>query len=301
MARPKKTGLDYFPLDVDFFSDKKIKILKARYGTDGITIYMYLLCEIYKTNGYYLPWDEDYKYIIAGDLNLTDGLIEQVLKFLVERSLFDSKLFYSDTILTSPAIQRRFQSAVKERAKKTPLEIDRFWILKEEETEPYLKVTQNDDNSLNNNHFSWKNESISEEKSIKESKEKKSKVKNKKEIEDFFESVWKLYPNKKGKGQVSLKNKKALYQLGYETIKLTIERYETEYKKDSDWRKMLHGSTFFNSGYIDYLDGNYEPREESKPQKKNEFHSFPQRERTKEDYNSIEEKILQKQWRAENG
>ena len=53
MARRRQEGNLFFRLDVDFFSDKKIKILKARYGTDGITLYLYLLCEIYKT-GYYL-------------------------------------------------------------------------------------------------------------------------------------------------------------------------------------------------------------------------------------------------------
>ena len=37
LARPRKDGLDYFPLDVDLFEDDKIKILKARYGADGIT------------------------------------------------------------------------------------------------------------------------------------------------------------------------------------------------------------------------------------------------------------------------
>ena len=53
MARPRKEGMDYFSFDVDFFTgSKKIKILKARYGADGIVIYLYLLCEIYK-NGYY--------------------------------------------------------------------------------------------------------------------------------------------------------------------------------------------------------------------------------------------------------
>lgn len=53
MARRKQEGNRFFRLDVDFFSDKKVKILKARYGADGITLYLYILCEIYKT-GYYL-------------------------------------------------------------------------------------------------------------------------------------------------------------------------------------------------------------------------------------------------------
>ena len=101
MARQQKTGLDYFPLDVNIFTDNKIRILKARYGVNGVSVYIYLLCEIYK-NGYYMQWNDDLKFILADELNLTDGFIEQVLKFLLERSLFDNKLFQSDTILTSP-------------------------------------------------------------------------------------------------------------------------------------------------------------------------------------------------------
>lgn len=53
MARRKQEGNRFFRLDVDFFSDKKVKILKARYGADGVTLYLYILCEIYKA-GYYL-------------------------------------------------------------------------------------------------------------------------------------------------------------------------------------------------------------------------------------------------------
>lgn len=43
MARPKKSGLSYFPLDTDFFdNDSRIKILKARYRADGIIFYIFL-------------------------------------------------------------------------------------------------------------------------------------------------------------------------------------------------------------------------------------------------------------------
>lgn len=77
------------------------------------------------------------------------------------------------------------------------------------------------------------------------------------EINDFFESVWKLYPCKKGKGQVSDTKKKKLYEVGYEELGRAIERYKVELEKDASWRKPQNGSTFFNSGYIDYLDCNY--------------------------------------------
>lgn len=172
MARPKKKGLDYFPLDIDFFSDKKIKILKARFGADGITIYVYLLCEIYK-NGYYIKVDDDFQYVMSDDLGMSIDKVKQVLKFLLERSLFDNKLFQSDTILTSAGIQRRFQLAVKERAKKNPIEVNRFWILKESETEPFIKVTHFDGKSHKNESYSGKNKDNSREESLK-----KSKVKN---------------------------------------------------------------------------------------------------------------------------
>ena len=111
MARPRKDGIDYFSLDTDFFSDKKVKILKARYGTDGVTMYIYLLCEIYK-NGYYLKIDEDYDYLMSEELNMSVDKVMQIRTFLLERSMFDKQLFQSDAVLTSTGIEKRYQEAV---------------------------------------------------------------------------------------------------------------------------------------------------------------------------------------------
>ncbi len=88
-----------------------------------------------------------------------------------------------------------------------------------------------------------------------------AKSPSKSAINDLFERVWKLYPNKKGKGQVSDAKKKKLYEVGYDELERAIDRYKEELKQDADWRKPQNGSTFFNSGFIDYLDKNYEPRE----------------------------------------
>lgn len=176
MARPKKTGLDYFPFDVQFFSNKKIKILKARYGTDGVVLFLFLLCEIYK-NGYYLIWDDDYKYVVADELNLSDGLIEQVLNFLIERSLLNRILLGSDTFLTSPGIQSRFQEAVKSRAVKSPVSvISELWLLSKEKTQSFIKFTQNSDILQNNPSFSKNNPNNSEKNATKKSKVNESKV-----------------------------------------------------------------------------------------------------------------------------
>ncbi len=48
MARPFKEGLDYFPLDVDFLDDKKVKLIKAEFGAKGILVLIYLLTLVIK-------------------------------------------------------------------------------------------------------------------------------------------------------------------------------------------------------------------------------------------------------------
>ena len=40
-----------------------------------------------------------------------------------------------------------------------------------------------------------------------------------------------------------------------------IERYLKDLKKDASWRQPQNGSTFFNSGYVDFLDKNFVPDE----------------------------------------
>jgi hypothetical protein len=89
---------------------------------------------------------------------------------------------------------------------------------------------------------------------------------NKKTFIDCFERLWKQYPNKRGKGQVSDTKKKTLYEIGEEKIERALKRYLDDLSKDSSWRKPQNGSTFFNSGYVDYLDENYEKPQEPKPQ-----------------------------------
>ncbi len=83
------------------------------------------------------------------------------------------------------------------------------------------------------------------------------------EARALFEDLWKLYPSKKGKGQVSDTKKKELLKIGKDELERAIDRYKADLKKDADWRKTQNGSTFFNSGYVDYLDNNYEGGKEN--------------------------------------
>ena len=93
----------------------------------------------------------------------------------------------------------------------------------------------------------------------KVSKEKSATQPSKADVDAFFESIWELYPVKKGKASVSDTKRKALFKIGYERMEQAINRYLADLKRDAAWRKPQNGSTFFNSGYVDYLDENYVP------------------------------------------
>lgn len=113
---------------------------------------------------------------------------------------------------------------------------------------------------------------------------------NKKAINECFERLWKQYPNKRGKGQVSDAKKKVLYQIGEEHIQRALKRYLDGLEKDASWRKPQNGSTFFNSGYVDYLDENYEKPPE--PQRNPASILACERDY---DFDSLEMQLMQKQ------
>lgn len=83
------------------------------------------------------------------------------------------------------------------------------------------------------------------------------------EVHALFESLWKVYPLKRGKGQVSNAAKKRLFDIGYGQMERAINRYKADLEKET-WRKPQNGSTFFNSGYVDYLDCNYPSESQQK-------------------------------------
>ena len=114
MARPQKIGLDYFPLDVDFFEDEKILAISGEFAVKGEIIALRLLCEIYK-NGYFVEWSELLKNKMARLGGLSAGLIEEVVIKLVKYRFFDESLFCEHKVLTSNGIQKRFFEAVKRR------------------------------------------------------------------------------------------------------------------------------------------------------------------------------------------
>ena len=262
MARPRQDGLLYFSFDTDFFyADKRIKRLHSKFGNDGVMLYIYLLTEAYRDKGYYISWDEERIEDITDDLHLKEGFIEQVLAFLRGRSLIEEiKLSTGDTAITSPGIQKRYQEAKKGCKRKIEVDAE-IWLLSEDETASFIKVEHNASFSEKNQCKSEKNQCKSEKNQTKENKEKERK-KNvkynacKADALALFESLWKMYPVKKGKGKVSDAQKMRLLKIGLDEMSRAIGRYR-RYVDSISYLPYQNGSTFFNSGYVDYLDCNY--------------------------------------------
>ncbi|MBD5352406.1 MAG: DUF4373 domain-containing protein [Bacteroides sp.] len=114
MARPFKRGLDYFPLNVDFFDSEEIFCLGAELGSKAEFVALRLLTQIYR-NGYYMEWNAISKSTLARKMELTAEFLDRVVSRLVEMGFFDRKTFEEASVLTSVRIQEVYFEATKRR------------------------------------------------------------------------------------------------------------------------------------------------------------------------------------------
>lgn len=165
MARPNKQGIDYFPFDVDFFSDIKIRKIARACGSQATSILICLLCNIYKDKGYYILWDEDLPFVIADTVGVSEGAVKEVILKALQVDFFDQDIYKKHNVLTSLGIQKRFKSAVYKREK---IEYIEEYIVSD-----VIKIVSDVKNQVSDVR--------STQSKVKERKEKKSK-KNNKEI-----------------------------------------------------------------------------------------------------------------------
>lgn len=115
MARPIKTGIDYYPLDVDFLQDIKVRKIMKACGIQSITILISLLSSIYRDEGYYVGWDSDMSFLVADEVGTSEGAVLEFVNKAVQVDFFDEELFKKYKIVTSAGIQKRYLEAVKRR------------------------------------------------------------------------------------------------------------------------------------------------------------------------------------------
>ena len=116
MARIKKKGLDYFPLNTDFIHDRAVRRLMKREGDAVLSILVEVLSYIYAGEGYYVCADRlFYEDLSAGLYENSSADVERVVRLAVEYGLFDAGLFDRCSILTSAEIQRQYLFSTRRR------------------------------------------------------------------------------------------------------------------------------------------------------------------------------------------
>lgn len=115
MARPLKQGLDYHPLDVEFYREIKVRQLNHAFGPISTVILLTLLGAVYKDRGYYAEWNDDLCFLVAVDSFSTEEVVHAVVKKALAVGLFDQECFSAYGILTSKEIQRHYLAATYKR------------------------------------------------------------------------------------------------------------------------------------------------------------------------------------------
>lgn len=195
-----KKGLDFFPLDVDFFDDEKVQFVSARFGIKGEVCAIRLLTRIYR-NGYFIKWDEDSAYLfskVAGK-EFSPCLANEIVHELVKRGFFNKSLFDSFGILTSRGIQDRFLKACIRRK---DVEVDARYLLVDSSEFKNLRISKAYSSapsfrkcihdvsiSEENVYIKEENVDIQAQSKVKESRVEESKGKEKKIYSPSLHSV----------------------------------------------------------------------------------------------------------------
>ncbi len=138
MARPKKVGLDYFPLDV--FLGGSVEYISCLYGAIGVQVIISLWRRIY-AHSYYYRYDERAAIVCAKEFGEQLSLcfpkknkesweiFDEIVKKAVEFGVFDREMFEKHSILTSKSIQKTYLEA---KRKSSAAKIDpRFALIDE--------------------------------------------------------------------------------------------------------------------------------------------------------------------------
>ncbi|MDT2720673.1 Lin1244/Lin1753 domain-containing protein [Enterococcus gallinarum] len=190
MARPTKKGLDYFPLDVDFLSDLKVRRIIKACGKEAVHILVALLANIYRDEGYYVLWDDDLAFLVADEVGTKEGTVEELVKKAVQVRFFDKDIFDKYSVLTSKGIQSRYILATKERKK---VELDYKYLLTNEVNRSNISINGRN-NSVNQGNNQQSKEKESKEKESKEKEIKEDATASESASLETFQKLW-LFPN----------------------------------------------------------------------------------------------------------
>jgi hypothetical protein len=131
MPRPYKQGLDYFPLDTDFFTNKKTKNLRRAHGEIGILTYLNLMSRVYR-NGYFYKFDdlEELSMDIAEEiansqLRSVAGKVTETINYLVGREILAEGLF-KQGIISGISLQEQYVISTYKAKRNIKMDVHRL-------------------------------------------------------------------------------------------------------------------------------------------------------------------------------
>lgn len=120
MARIRKRGLDYFPMNTDFIQNRIVRRIMKRSGDGSLATLLGALSCIYADEGYYVRADQLFYEDLSATLYQTStDQVKCILSLAVDYGLFDASLFKQYGILTSAEIQRQYLFSTKRRKSST--------------------------------------------------------------------------------------------------------------------------------------------------------------------------------------
>ena len=186
MARPLKSGVDYFPLDV--IMNDKVRLIEAEFGVIGFGILIKLYQKIYKDRGYYCEWNDEVALLFANDCKAGVNVVSEVLSALFRRGIFDRDIFEKYGVLTSEGIQRRYLEMVKRR-QDSKID-DRYALVEHIQSE--INVNNNGVNASNNGVNACRNAQIKGNKNKQNysfARDARAKKESSFDVDDFFEAA----------------------------------------------------------------------------------------------------------------
>ena len=228
MARPTKQGLDYFPLDVGFLQNVKVRRIMRACGIQSIPVLISLLANTYREEGYFLRWDNDMPFLIADELGVSEGAVTAVVDKATQVGFFNANMYEKYGVLTSDGIQKRFFEAT---ARRTSVRYDARFLL----------INVSDYKNLVNVYKNSINDDDNPQSKVKESKVKESKVKESSSRDDGLKNVitayrQNIYPMP---GEMDLEKLKGLIDdFGSNAVIKAIDRAVTRNKRSLAY---IHG------------------------------------------------------------
>lgn len=142
MARPITNKLPYVGLPTDWLWAEENEVLKAKFGKDGMYLWLDLYLGCFGANGYYKTVTDDHISVLAASHGISEDFVKDVLRFLASHDMIDGTILREHHIITSRDIQLTFQEAVRKRGSNRKVVVEKdIWLLLPEETLSFISFS----------------------------------------------------------------------------------------------------------------------------------------------------------------